>query len=84
MAATKMGLFLKNVTYVEKCPLKNTCMKYEPNRMRNEARINYFHFSSKNHKNAHQSHNFQPIILNFNRGDGLGLWKVPAKFGFNT
>ena len=23
-------------------------------------------------------------MLNFNRGDGLGSWKVPAKFGFNT
>ena len=79
-----MELFLKTLLIIEKCPLKNTCMKSEPNRMINEVRIIYFHFLSKNHKNAHQSHNFQPIILNFNRGDWLGLGKVHAKFGFNT
>ena len=36
----KNGSISKNVTYVEKCPLKNACMKSEPNRTRNEVRMN--------------------------------------------
>ncbi len=59
------------------------CMKLEANRIRNEVRINYFHFLSKNHKKAHQSHNFQQIIVNFEWGDGLGAYNVHVKSGNN-
>ncbi len=32
----------KNGTYVEKYDLMNMCMEFEPNRVGNEVRINYF------------------------------------------
>ncbi len=49
----------KNGSYVEKYEFMNTCMEFEPNRIRNEVRTNYFQSLSKNHQNVHQSHNFQ-------------------------
>jgi len=59
----------------------NICTTFEPNFLRIELRTNYFHFSSKNHKNVHQNHNFQYILLIFDWDDGLGTENTSITFG---
>ena len=81
MAATKKGISKKTLLRLIKYEFMNMCTKFEPNCLRIELRTKYFHFSSKNHKNVHQSHNFQSILLIFDWDDGLGPQNTPVTFG---